>query len=77
VFFALVAKAQRRTFTAEYKLKIVQELEAVAYKRGGGQLLMAAVTELATGWARAPLAVHCLRRAHRIVAQSVRQTVLR
>ena len=36
----VVAKAKRRTFTAEYKLRILQEIEAVADKRGGiGALL--------------------------------------
>ena len=36
----VVAKAKRRTFTAEYKLSILQEAEAVADKRGGiGSLL--------------------------------------
>jgi transposase len=36
----VVAKAKRRTFTAEYKLSILQEAEAVADKRGGiGALL--------------------------------------
>jgi transposase-like protein len=36
----VAAKAKRRTFTAEYKLSILQEAEAVADKRGGiGALL--------------------------------------
>ena len=36
----VAAKAKRRTFTAEYKLRILQEAEAVADKRGGiGSLL--------------------------------------
>jgi transposase-like protein len=36
----VAAKAKRRTFTAEYKLRILQEAEAVADKRGGiGALL--------------------------------------
>ena len=36
----VVAKAKRRTFTAEYKLRILQEIEAVADRRGGiGALL--------------------------------------
>src|ERR1022692_441953 len=36
----VVAKAKRRTFTAEYKLSILQEAEAVADRRGGiGALL--------------------------------------
>lgn len=36
----VVAKAKRRTFTAEYKLSILQEVEAVADRRGGiGALL--------------------------------------
>jgi len=36
----VVAKAKRRTFTAEYKLSILQEAEAVAARRGGiGALL--------------------------------------
>jgi transposase-like protein len=36
----VAAKAKRRTFTAEYKLSILQEAEAVADKRGGiGTLL--------------------------------------
>jgi transposase len=36
----VVAKAKRRTFTAEYKLSVLQEAEAVANKRGGiGALL--------------------------------------
>ena len=36
----VVAKAKRRTFTAEYKLRILQEIEAVAARRGGiGALL--------------------------------------
>jgi transposase len=36
----VAAKAKRRTFTAEYKLSILQETEAVADKRGGiGALL--------------------------------------
>jgi transposase len=36
----VVAKAKRRTFTAEYKLRILQEIETVADRRGGiGALL--------------------------------------
>jgi hypothetical protein len=36
----VVAKAKRRIFTAEYKLRILQEAEAAAGKRGGiGTLL--------------------------------------
>src|SRR5450755_1912500 len=36
----VAAKAKRRTYTAEYKLRILQEAEAVADKRGGiGSLL--------------------------------------
>ena len=36
----VVAKAKRRSFTAEYKLRILQEAEAVADRRGGiGTLL--------------------------------------
>jgi transposase len=36
----VVAKAKRRIFTAEYKLRILQEIEAVADRRGGiGALL--------------------------------------
>ena len=36
----MVAKPKRRTFTAEYKLRILQEAEAVAATRGGiGALL--------------------------------------
>jgi len=36
----VVAKAKRRTFTAEYKLSILQQVEAVADRRGGiGALL--------------------------------------
>jgi transposase len=36
----VVAKAKRRTFTAEYKLRILQEIEAVADRRGGIGVLL-------------------------------------